>query len=27
VVESEPLAREVLADYWEPAWRFSGRGS
>lgn len=27
VVESEPLAREVLADYWEPIWRFSSRGS
>jgi murine toxin len=27
VVESEPLAREVLADYWEPVWRFSSRGS
>ncbi len=27
VVESEPLARELLADYWEPMWRFSSRGS
>lgn len=23
VVESEPLAKELLADYWEPMWRFS----
>ena len=27
VVESKPLAREVLADYWEPMWRYSRRGS
>ena len=25
VVESAALAREVLAVYWEPLWRFSGR--
>jgi phosphatidylserine/phosphatidylglycerophosphate/cardiolipin synthase-like enzyme len=25
VIESEPLAREVLAGYWEPLWSFSGR--
>ena len=25
VVESEPLAREVLAAYWEPLWSFSRR--
>jgi phosphatidylserine/phosphatidylglycerophosphate/cardiolipin synthase-like enzyme len=25
VVESEPLARQALAAYWEPLWRFSSR--
>jgi murine toxin len=27
VVEAEPLAREVLASYWEPLWRFSNRAA
>jgi phosphatidylserine/phosphatidylglycerophosphate/cardiolipin synthase-like enzyme len=25
VVESEPLAREAIANYWEPLWSFSNR--
>jgi len=25
VVESAALAREVLASYWKPLWRFSSR--
>ena len=27
VVEAEPLARDVLASYWEPLWRFSNRAA
>lgn len=27
VIESDDLTRQIVADYWEPLWRFSARGA
>jgi hypothetical protein len=27
VIKSDELTRQIVADYWEPLWRFSARGA